>query len=633
MSSILENLNDPSDLAGLTTDQLRQLCHELREQIVSTVAATGGHLGASLGVVELTVALHRVFRSPVDKIIWDVGHQAYGHKLLTGRRDSFSTLRQRGGVSGFPKRSESPHDMFGVGHASTSISAALGYAQARDLKGENHAVIAVIGDGALTGGMAFEGLNNAGQSGSNLIVVLNDNEMSIAPNVGALAKYLTRITSGQLYTRFEGDMWKILGKLPKGDQVQELASRVKEGLKQIIVPTILFEELGFKYFGPIDGHDLPLMIRTLESVRRLKGPVLIHTVTTKGKGYAPAEKERAKYHGVGKFDRDHGVTPSAPPKVPAYTSVFSDAMLAEAARDDRIVAITAAMPEGTGLSAFRDRHPRRFFDVGIAEQHAVTFAAGLACEGLRPVVAVYSTFLQRAYDQIVHDVALQNLPVVFAVDRGGLVGEDGPTHHGTFDMSFLRIVPNMLLMAPKDENELRRMLATALAHDSGPSAFRYPRGAGVGVPMDEVALPLEIGRAEILREGDDVALLAYGATVTPALLAAETLASEGIGASVVNMRFLKPLDEDVLTWASSHHRLILTVEENSVIGGLGSAVLEWAASCKDRPAAPITPLGIPDRFIEHASRASLLTELGLADAGIADRVRELMTPRAMRASS
>ena len=633
MSSILDNLNDPSELVGMTTEQLRRLCHELREEIVSTVSATGGHLGASLGVVELTVALHRVFRSPRDKIIWDVGHQAYGHKLLTGRHGRFSTLRQRGGVSGFPKRSESPHDMFGVGHASTSISAAVGYAQARDLKGEDHAVIAVIGDGALSGGMAFEGLNNAGQSGSNLIVVLNDNEMSIAPNVGALAKYLTRITSGQLYTRFEADMWKILGKFPKGDQVQELASRVTEGLKQIIVPTILFEELGFKYFGPIDGHDLPLMIRTLESVRRLKGPVLIHTVTTKGKGYAPAEKERAKYHGVGKFDRIHGVTPSAPPKIPAYTTVFSDAMLAEAAKDDRIVAITAAMPEGTGLSEFRDRHPRRFFDVGIAEQHAVTFAAGLACEGLRPVVAIYSTFLQRAYDQVIHDVALQKLPVIFAIDRGGLVGEDGPTHHGTFDMSFLRIVPNLLLMAPKDEDELRHMLATALAYESGPSAFRYPRGAGVGVSLDGEAMPLEIGKAEIMQRGDDVALLAYGATVVAAVQAAAKLAESGIGASVVNMRFLKPLDEDVLAWAAAHHRRLVTIEENSLIGGLGSAVLEWAASLEERPEAPITPIGIPDRFIEHASRDSLLSELGLAADGIAARVIDLLSPRTMRAGS
>jgi 1-deoxy-D-xylulose-5-phosphate synthase len=633
MNAILENLNDPSELHHMSPAQLQRLCDELREEIVSTVAATGGHLGASLGVVELTVALHRVFRSPRDKIIWDVGHQAYGHKLLTGRRATFSTLRQRGGVSGFPKRSESPHDMFGVGHASTSISAAVGYAQARDIKGEDHSVIAVIGDGALTGGMAFEGLNNAGQSGSDLIVVLNDNEMSIAPNVGALAKYLTRITSGQVYTRFESDMWKILGKLPKGDQVQEVASRVKEGLKQMVVPTILFEELGFKYFGPIDGHDLPLMIRTLESVRKLKGPVMIHTVTTKGKGYAPAEKERAKYHGVGKFDRNSGVKPSAPPKVPAYTSVFSDAMLAEAAKDDRIVAITAAMPEGTGLSAFRDKYPRRFFDVGIAEQHAVTFAAGLACEGLRPVVAIYSTFLQRAYDQVIHDVALQKLPVVFAIDRGGLVGEDGPTHHGTFDMSYLRIVPDMMLMAPKDEDELRHMLATALAHEAGPSALRYPRGASVGVSIDGEAVPLEIGKAEVLREGSDVALLALGSTVAPAMAAAELLAARGVDASVVNMRFLKPLDTELLAQVAVSHRRLVTIEENSVIGGLGAAVLEWSAAQDERPDVPITPIGIPDHFIEHASRDSLLADVGLAVDAIADRVADLMSTRAMRAGS
>ncbi len=633
MSSILEQLGGPDDLDGLSAEDLQRLCAELRESIVSTVSATGGHLGASLGVVELTVALHRVFDSPRDKIIWDVGHQAYGHKLLTGRHDRFGTLRQRGGVSGFPKRSESEHDMFGVGHASTSISAALGYARARDIKGGDHSVIAVIGDGALTGGMAFEGLNNAGQSGTDLIVVLNDNEMSIAPNVGALAKYLTRITSGQLYTRFEGDLWKLLGKFPHGEQVQELASRVKEGLKQIVVPTILFEELGFKYFGPIDGHDLPLLMRTLESVRKIKGPVLIHTVTTKGKGYGPAEKERARYHGVGKFDRQQGLKPSKP-AVPSYTDVFSDALLDMAARDDRVVAITAAMPEGTGLATFRERHPERFFDVGIAEQHAVTFAAGLACEGLRPVVALYSTFLQRAYDQVIHDVALQKLPVIFAVDRGGVVGEDGPTHHGTFDLSYLRVVPDLLLMAPRDERELRRMLATAMAHESGPSALRYPRGAGTGVPADD-ATPIPVGEAEVLAEGADVAVLAVGACVDPALAAAAMLADHGVSASVVNMRFLKPLDEKTLAWAVENHGRVVTVEENSVVGGLGAAVLEWRAASDIEPTTPITPIGIPDRFMEHAARPELLEDMGLTAGRIAARVEELVRSgdRAMRSGA
>jgi len=623
MTRHLDQLISPSAIAQLTQRQMLGLCRELREEIIGTVASTGGHLGASLGVVELTVALHRIFESPRDKIIWDVGHQAYGHKLITGRLDRFSTLRQRGGISGFPKRSESEHDMFGVGHASTSISAALGYAKARDIKGENHSVIAVIGDGALTGGLAFEGLNNAGQSGTNLIVILNDNEMSISPNVGAISRYLTRITSGQLYTRFEADLWKILGKLPKGAFAQKLASRIKEGLKQIIVPTILFEELGFKYFGPIDGHDLPLLVRTLQSVKKLQGPILVHVVTTKGKGYAPAEKERVKYHGVGRFDREDGVQPSTS-SLPSYTDVFGLSMLEEADRDERVVAITAAMPGGTGLGRFRLQHPDRFFDVGIAEGHAVTFAAGLACDGLRPVVAIYSTFLQRCYDQIIHDVALQKLPVVFAVDRGGVVGEDGPTHHGVFDLSFLRIVPNLIVAAPRNENELRRLLRTALLHEGGPMAIRYPRGAGSGVALDEIVEPVPIGQGEILLRGTGIVILSAGATVAPALEAARILADEGINVSLADLRFIKPLDADLLSWAFGSHDRVVTVEENALAGGLGSAILEWREHRADIPQVPVTPLGIADRFVEHASRSELLDQIGLSAERLAATIRGLV---------
>jgi 1-deoxy-D-xylulose-5-phosphate synthase len=626
MTSILQNLSGPDDLAHLSIPQLQRLCGELRDEIISTVSATGGHLGANLGAVELTVALHHLFRSPHDKIVWDVGHQAYGHKLLTGRRDRFQTLRQRDGVSGFPKRSESEHDVFGVGHASTSISAALGFAAARDLQGGDNAVIAVIGDGALTGGLAFEGLNNAGQLQTDLIVVLNDNEMSISPNVGAIAKYLTRITSGQLYTRFEADVWRILGKLPRGRLAQKLAGRIKEGLKQIIVPTILFEELGLKYFGPIDGHDLPLLIKTLDSVRKFKGPVLVHTVTSKGKGYSFAEKEKARYHGVGKFDRKQGVQPSNGGTA-SYTSVFGQTLVKAAAVDERIVAITAAMPEGTGLDLFRDAHPGRFFDVGIAEQHAVTFAGGLACEGIKPVVAVYSTFLQRAYDQVIHDIALQKLPVVFAVDRGGIVGEDGPTHHGCFDLSFLRVVPNLVIMSPKDEHELRRMLMTALAHEDGPIVLRYPRGTGLGVPLPDEIEPVRIGEAEVLRRGGDVCVLAIGSMVAPAVVAADRLAAAGVESSVVNMRFVKPLDAAVLRMAFGEHKLVVVVEENAQAGGLGGAIMEWSQSHAPDPVTPVLSIGIPDDFIEHAARDSLLEQLGLNGETISTRIIEHMTSK------
>jgi len=626
MAPILPRIDGPDDVKKLSSAELRQLCGDLREQIITSVSRCGGHLGASLGVVELTVALHRVFSTPQDKIVWDVGHQAYGHKLLTGRRDDFDTLRRKGGVAGFPKRCESEHDMFGVGHASTAISAAVGYAAARDARGEDHAVVAVVGDGALTGGLAYEGLNNAGQLGTNLIVILNDNKMSISPNVGAISKYLTRITSGKHYVRLEADVWDLLGKIPHGSKAQVLAGRIKESLKQLVVPTILFEELGFKYYGPLDGHDLPLLVKTLQAVRKLKGPILIHMITEKGKGYSFAEQDGQRYHGVGKFDKAEGIK-VVKPKVPAYTSIFGDTLCELAAADDRIHGVTAAMPSGTGLEKMRSRFPGRFHDVGIAEGHAVTFAAGLACDGRRPVVAIYSTFLQRALDQIIHDVALQKLPVVFAVDRGGVVGEDGPTHHGVFDYTYLRMVPEMVVMAPRDEDQLRHMLATGLARTEGPSALRYPRGSGLGVPLDGPARPLPIGKSETLAEGDDVCLLAVGSLVQPALDAAALLRAEGIGAEVVDMRFIKPLDTDLLASVWRRHHDVVTLEENALAGGFGSAVLEWAAGQDAGEAPRVLSIGIPDAFQEHATRAELLAALGLDAESLAERVRQRLTGR------
>ncbi len=621
MEPLLPGIKNPGDLRHLSEAQLEQLCVELRDMIVSTVSHTGGHLGASLGVVELTVALHRVFKTPNDKIIWDVGHQAYGHKLLTGRQDDFHTLRTQAGVSGFPKQAESNHDMFGVGHASTSISAAVGFAAARDVRGEDHSVIAVIGDGALTGGLAFEGMNNAGQLNTDMIVVLNDNKMSISPNVGAISKYLTRITSGKHYNRLEADLWDLLGKVPHGSKAQVLAGRIKESLKQLVVPNLLFEELGFTYFGPLDGHDLPLVIKTLKAVRKLKGPILIHLITKKGKGYRFAEEDGPRYHGVGKFDKAEGIKVVKAEK-PTYTEVFGETLHQLAEKDPCIHAITAAMPSGTGLGHFKSSFPGRFHDVGIAEGHAVTFSAGLASAGQRPIVALYSTFLQRALDMVIHDVALQKLPVVFAIDRGGVVGEDGPTHHGVFDLTFLRMVPNMVVMAPRDEDQLRHMLATGLARTDGPSSLRYPRGTGKGVALkgDPVALP--VGKSETLVQGTDVALLAVGSMVYPALEAAQRLAESGVSAEVVDLRFIKPLDEAMLTDIWARFDKVVTIEENALAGGMGSAILEWAAHDEHLPGPRVLNMGIPDQFQEHASRDQLLEAMGLSGDGIMHRVLE-----------
>lgn len=624
MDSLLSRISGPDDLTQLNNEQLAQLCDELRENIIDSVSLSGGHLGASLGVIELTVALHHVFSTPTDKIVWDVGHQAYGHKMLTGRREKFSTLRTKGGIAGFPKQSESVHDMFGAGHASTSISAAVGFAVARDTLDQDHSVVAVIGDGALTGGLAYEGLNNAGQLGTNLIVILNDNKMSIAPNVGAISKYLTRITSGKHYVRLEADLWDMLGVLPHGSKAQKMAGRIKESLKQLVVPTILFEELGFKYFGPLDGHDLPVLTQTLNAVKKIQGPILIHISTEKGKGYGFAEKDGQRYHGVGKFDRTQG-TKVVKPDLPAYTSVFGDTMCELAAKDKRIHGITAAMPSGTGLAGMRDKFPTRFHDVGIAEGHAVTFAGGLASAGCKPVVAVYSTFLQRAVDHLIHDVALQKLPVVFAVDRGGLVGEDGPTHHGVFDYTYLRMVPNMVVMAPRDEDQLRHMLATGLANEKGPSSLRYPRGSGYGVAMTGEPTPIPLGKSETLRTGNDVCLLAVGSMVQPAVEAAQQLMGEGISCEVVDMRFIKPLDKELLASVWQRHRSVFTIEENSLAGGFGAAVLEWSALAELERDPQVRLLGIPDAFQEHASRAELLAGLGLDTAGIAASIRKTIT--------
>ncbi|MEN8005484.1 MAG: 1-deoxy-D-xylulose-5-phosphate synthase [Candidatus Krumholzibacteriota bacterium] len=626
MEPLLPKIEGPEDLKKLPLAAMDQLCAELRDEIITSVSRSGGHLGASLGVVELTVALHRVFSTPTDKIVWDVGHQAYGHKILTGRRDRFGTLRSKGGVAGFPKQSESPHDMFGVGHASTSISAAVGFAAARDAAGGDNAVVAVVGDGALTGGLAYEGLNNAGQLGTNMIVILNDNKMSISPNVGAISKYLTRITSGKSYVRLEADIWDLLGKIPHGSKAQKMAGRIKESLKQLVVPTILFEELGFKYFGPLDGHDLPLLVKTLKAVSKMQGPILIHCITSKGKGYRFAEEDGQRYHGVGKFDKSEGIK-VVPPSVPSYTSVFGDTLAQLAEEDRRIHGVTAAMPSGTGLTAMKERCPGRFHDVGIAEGHAVTFAGGLASEGHKPVVAIYSTFLQRAIDQIIHDIALQDLPVVFAVDRGGVVGEDGPTHHGVFDYTFLRMIPNMVVMAPRDEDQLRHMLATGLAREDGPSSIRYPRGSGPGVSLEGDPVAIPVGKAETLAQGDDLCILAVGSMVQESREAAVILAKAGLSAEVVDMRFIKPLDEDLLESVWQRNRLVVTVEENALAGGFGAAVLEWAA----RPGVVGHPrvlnIGIADSFQEHASRSELLMDMGLDSVGLARRIQETFEQR------
>jgi 1-deoxy-D-xylulose-5-phosphate synthase len=609
MYPLLDSVTDPSKLRLLERKLLPQLADELRQFLVESVAKTGGHLSSNLGTVELTIALHYVFNTPYDRLVWDVGHQTYAHKILTGRREGMSRLRMQGGIAGFPRRDESEYDAFGTAHSSTSISAALGMAVASQHEGKDRCVVAVIGDGAMSAGMAFEALNNAGAMNTNLLVILNDNDMSISPPVGALNNYLAKLMSGQFYATARRAGEKMLGVVPP---VLELAKRAEEHVKGMVTPSTLFEEFGFNYIGPIDGHDLDVLVSTLNNIKHLDGPQFLHIVTRKGAGYQAAEEDPILYHGVTKFNPEAGIIPKASTK-PSYTQIFGDWLCDMAALDQRLVGITPAMREGSGLVRFSQEYPGRYFDVGIAEQHAVTFAAGLACDGMKPVVAIYSTFLQRAYDQLIHDVAIQNLPVVFAIDRAGLVGADGPTHAGSFDLTYLRCIPNMTVMAPADEDECRQMLYTAFHMDT-PTAVRYPRGVGTGVTPQKQMRMLPIGRGEIRREGEKIALLAFGSMLKPCLEAAGEL-----NATVVNMRFVKPLDNDLVASLALRHEVLVTVEENTIMGGAGSAVMESLASAGVK--IPVLQLGLPDTFIDQGDPSQMLTDCGLDKTSIVSAVK------------
>ncbi|HYA93550.1 MAG TPA: 1-deoxy-D-xylulose-5-phosphate synthase [Thermodesulfobacteriota bacterium] len=624
MMKVLDRIGSSRDVKKLDPEELEQLCHELREEILAVVSKNGGHLASNLGVVELTTALHYVFDFPRDKVVWDVGHQSYVHKLLTGRRDRFHTLRQYGGISGFPKREESPYDAFDSGHSGASISSALGMAEARRLRGEEGKVIAVIGDGSMTAGLAFEGLNQAGHIDQDLIVILNDNEMSISPNVGALSSYLNRLMTGQFAYRFRNEIKNFLESLPPriGKKLLRFAKHAEESLKGLLIPGLLFEELGLQYIGPIDGHRMDYLIETFQNIKKLRGPILVHVITQKGKGYPPAEKNPDRFHGVPPFVIETGEFGSSQKNPPSYTEVFGETLCQLARGNKRLIAITAAMQSGTGLEVFASQFPNRFYDIGIAEQHAVTFAAGLALEGMKPVVAIYSTFLQRSYDQVLQDVCLQNLPVVFALDRGGIVGEDGPTHQGVFDFSYLRHIPNLVIMVPKDENEFQHMIKTA-TECPFPTAFRYPRGKGVGVKRDASLHPLDIGKGEVVREGQDILIVAIGSTVYPSLRAAEKLADTGIRAAVINSRFLKPLDGALLCdWAKRTGK-VLTVEENVLQGGFGSAVLELFQE-RGLTSIRVKRLGIPDTFLEHGPQALLREKYEIDEKGIMNGVRRML---------
>jgi len=622
---LLDTVNSPADLRDFDDDQLRQLADEVRADMIEAVSLTGGHLGAGLGVVELSVALHHIFETPRDRLIWDVGHQAYPHKILTGRRDRLRTIRQGGGLSGFTKRSESEYDPFGAGHSSTSISSGLGMSVARDLAGDDNKVVCVIGDGAMTAGMAYEAMNNAGAMSNRLIVVLNDNNMSIAPNVGAMRAYLSRLISSRPYLGFRNIAKQVAQHLPESlERRAKLAEEYARGMA--IGSGTLFEELGFYYVGPIDGHNLDHLLPILRNVRDAdhEGPVLVHVVTQKGHGYAPAEDSADKYHGVSRFDVVTGAQDKPVPNAPSYTGVFANALISEAARDDKIVAVTAAMPSGTGLDKFGVEFPDRCFDVGIAEQHAVTFAAGLACEGYKPFVAIYSTFLQRAYDQIVHDVAVQNLPVRFALDRAGLVGADGATHAGAYDIAYLACLPNMVVMAAADEAELTHMVATAAAYGDGPIAFRYPRGEGVGVELPEQGEVLEIGKGRIMREGSGVALLSFGTRLAECMAAAEDLAVKGISATVADARFAKPLDEDLIRKLAAKHEVLITIEEGAS-GGFSAQVLQFLALDGALDSGlKIRPLVLPDVFIDHDGPAKQYHQAGLDAANIVNTVMDIL---------
>ena len=618
-TKLLDTINSPADVKALTEEQLVQLAGEIRQLIIEVTSKNGGHLAPNLGVVELSLALHKVFSTPKDKIVYDVGHQAYIHKIVTGRRDMFHTLRQYGGLSGFPKRSESEHDAFGVGHSSTSISAALGMAVARDVKGEDYDVVAVIGDGSMTGGMAFEALNNAGDLRKRMIVVLNDNEMSISKNVGAMSEYLYQLRTGETYNRIKHDLEGWLGNVDFGGDVLKVLRRIKGSVKNLMLPTCIFEELGFTYLGPIDGHDIHSLIEVLEAAKNLDEPVLIHVITKKGKGYAPAEESPNKFHGTGPFEVATGKKIANPNAPITYTEVFGNTVIELAKEDENIVAITAAMPDGTGLTPFSKEFPKRFFDVGIAEQHAVTAAAGMAAAGLNPVVAIYSTFMQRAYDSVMHDICMQNLHVSLCLDRAGLVGDDGFTHHGVFDYAYLRSMPNMTVMAPKDEDELRHMLKTAVGMN-GPVAVRYPRGSGVGVALSDSINILPIGKAEVLREGSDVSLWAIGTMVESAMKLAEKLAEQGINAGVVNMRFAKPIDKELLLAHAEKYKNIVTLEEGCLRGGVGSAVLEALNEARLLGTCKVLNFGIPDEFILHGDKQRLFQDIGLDVETMAGKV-------------
>ena len=618
--TVLSKVEFPKDIRNLDMLQLKQLCTDIREYLIDTISEIGGHFGGGLGAVELTVAIHKVFKTPFDQIVWDTGHQAYPHKILTGRKDKLGTIRRLNGISGFLKRSESEYDTFGAGHASTSISAALGMAVARDIKGESRKIVAIIGDGAMTGGLAYEAMNNSGIIKSNLIVVLNDNNMSIGPNVWQISNYFTEMIAHPDYNKLKGQVWELTGKLDHfGDRIRKVAGRIEHGIKAVITPGILFEALGFRYFGPVNGHNVHQLIKIFEQVKDLKGPILVHVQTQKGKGYEPAEGHEQRFHAATPFDKMTGKVYKKSDSLPSYTSIFGNALV-EIVRDNPLViGITGAMGDGTGLDILLKEFPKNYFDVGIAEGHAVTFAAGMATQGIVPVVAIYSTFLQRGFDQIVHDVALQKLHVVFVLDRAGLVGADGPTHHGSFDLSYLRMIPGMVIMAPKDEAELRNMLYTAIQYQMGPVAIRYPRGSALGVPLKEGFDIIEIGIAEPLTEGEDAALLAIGSMVDYALKAVAILKQDGISCEVINMRFAKPLDTILLDRIAEKHSKIITLEENTLAGGFGSGILEYFAERNYK--SDVLRVGLPDNFIDHGTQAELHHLLGIDPEGIAEKVK------------
>ena len=623
---VLFKINSPADIKTLSIIDLKTLCVEIREYMVDVISQIGGHIGGGLGTVELTVALHKVFDTPNDLIVWDTGHQAYPHKIITGRRDQLKTIRRLNGISGFLKRTESEYDAFGAGHASTSISAALGMAVARDLQKTNKKVIAVIGDGAMTGGMAYEAMNNSGIIKSNLVVVLNDNNMSIASNVWQISNYFSEMISHPEYNRFKGAIWDLTGKLDNfGDRIRRVTARVESGIKSIITPGMLFEALGFRYFGPVNGHNLEQLIKIFEQIKNLAGPILVHATSEKGKGYKPAENHAQRLHAATPFDKVTGESIKKVGGTPAYTTIFGNALVEIAKQNPKVVGITAAMPDGTGLDIFQNEMPNRYFDVGIAEEHAVTFAAGLATQGIIPVVAIYSTFLQRAFDQMIHDVALQKLHVVFVLDRAGLVGADGPTHHGAFDLTYLRLIPNMVIMAPKDEAELRDMLFTAVNYMEGPIAIRYPRGSALGVPIKDEFTEIPIGKAERLVYGQDVALLAVGNMVEYAKKASEKLLAEGIHCEIINMRFIKPLDVDILHDVVTRFEKIVTLEESTIVGGFGSGVLEYLAERNLKN--DILKIGLPDKFIDHGTQEELHKQIGIDPDGIVEKVKKFLNTK------